>query len=262
MVTNWVDVDGGSIAVHVHGEGPSVVLVHGAGGDGHNWDRLLAGLPGRRCVVVDRAGFGASRWNAAAPPSRADHGQHLAAVVASLAAGPCDAVGTSGGALAVIEALRGDPLLLRRVVLIEPPLGIRAAGTTTLEPSLAPPDTVAADPAELRARGIESVRRLDAAAWDALGGGEQERYVASFAAMFRETRQPPYELSSSQLAAITTPALVIAGSRTTPRLAALSREVAAVLPAATFAEVAGAAHLMYITHPDDVAARIETFLSA
>jgi len=254
----WVDVDGGSIAVRIYGDGPPVVLVHGAGGDGHNWDRLLTRIPGRRCVVIDRAGYGSSRWHASAPPSRADHGQHLVTVAASLVGRPCDAVGTSGGALAVIEALRGDPLLFRRIVLIEPPLKLTAAQTTVSTGSTAPP----AATADLRTRGIESVRRLDAAAWDALGEEEQERYIKSFSSMFRETGQPPYELSSSQLAAITTPALVLAGSRTTPRLAALSRDVAGVLPTAAFAEVPGAAHLMYVTHPDQVAAHIETFLSA
>lgn len=260
MDPQWVDVDGGSIAVRVHGQGPPVMLVHGAGGDGHNWDRLLTRLPGRRCVVIDRAGYGSSRWHASAPPSRADHGRHLVAVAASLAGGPCDAVGTSGGALAVIEALRGDPLLFRRVVLIEPPLRLTGAGATASAGRPAPPAAIA-DPADLRTRGIESVRRLDAAAWDVLEEEEQERYIASFAAMFRETGRPPYELSRGKLAAIMTPALVIAGSRTTPKLAALSRDVAGALPAAAFAEVAGGAHLMYVTHPDEVAAHIETFLS-
>jgi non-heme chloroperoxidase len=272
-----IDVDGGAIAVRLEGSGPPIVLVHGAGGDGRNWDRVVTRLADRhQCIVVDRAGFGASQWTTDRSPSRADHGRHLAAVVSAFGVGGCDAVGSSGGALAVIEALRTDGRVFGRAILIEPPLRVTGGdGGAGTEPSVAatgqaaPDSTPAAgesvpteDPDELRARGVASVRRLDALAWDSLGDAEQQRYVASFATMFRETGQGLFQLTRDQLASVDLPVLVLYGSRSTGPLIAMAQGVAAALPAATLLELPEAAHLMYITHPDEVVARIDRFLAS
>lgn len=263
--TTLVRVVGGTIATRVTGEGPPVVLVHGAGGDGHNWDKLVARLEDhRRCIVVDRAGYGESRWTAPEPPARADHGRHLVEVVEALGATGCDAIGTSSGALATVEALRNAPGLFRRAVLIEPPLhvvpddGPSDGGDIPARPAPPPDET----PDELRARGEASVRRTDHAAWEALSERERERYVASFPAMFRETGQPPYRVSRTELAALGVPALVLYGTASTERLVALSAALSDALSDATLVALEGAAHLMYITHTDEVAALVDGFLGA
>lgn len=56
----WIRVDGVRCRVQVTGEGPAVVLIHGAPNAGASWAPLLPYLTGYTCYVVDRPGTGLS----------------------------------------------------------------------------------------------------------------------------------------------------------------------------------------------------------
>lgn len=57
----WVRLAGGeNVRVQVAGDGPPVLFLHGGSSSGVNWAPLVAGLPGFRCLVVDRPGCGLS----------------------------------------------------------------------------------------------------------------------------------------------------------------------------------------------------------
>jgi len=209
-------------------------------------------------VVVDRCGYGLSSWDGPEPPSRDAHGEHLRLVVSELGLAGAYAVGTSGGALTILAALRRAPATLAGAVLVEPPLRIADGSPEPAPQPAAPPH--GDDTGDLVARGEASIRRLDAAAWDGMSSQDRQRYIASFPVMFRETSQPPFITTKAELAALTLPLAVVYGSTTPERLAESSRALAAALPNSTLEVVEGAAHLMYLTHTDEVAGLIGAFL--
>jgi pimeloyl-ACP methyl ester carboxylesterase len=51
---------GGMVRVQETGDGPPVLLVHGAANAGTSWMSLMAELPGFRCIALDRPGCGLS----------------------------------------------------------------------------------------------------------------------------------------------------------------------------------------------------------
>lgn len=255
-----VPVPGGEVAVRRSGTGPPVVFIHGAGGDGHNWDAVVERLRDRfSCVVVDRCGYGESSWDAPNPPGRDEHGAHLRLVVTELGLADAYAVGTSGGALTILAALRRAPAGLAGAVLVEPPLLIGDAGPERV-PQPAAARRPGDDAGDLLARGEASIRRLDAAAWDGMSSADRQRYIASFPVMFRETAQPPFVMTRAELAALTLPLAVVYGSATPERLAESARALAEAVPNSSLEVVEGAAHLMYLTHTDEVAGLIGAFL--
>ncbi|EME23637.1 alpha/beta fold hydrolase [Rhodococcus triatomae] len=103
-----------------------VLLVHGMGGDGATWDRFAGALVarGRRVIVADLRGHGRS---AHAPSYRFDEfGADLLALCDHLALDRVDLVGHSLGGHAASLVAQAQPDRVRRLVLEEAPLPLRA----------------------------------------------------------------------------------------------------------------------------------------
>ena len=83
----FVDVAGTRLRVVAAGSGDPLLLVHGTGGPG-TWPSLMAALPGRHCLALDRPG-----WAESAPVDW--RGRDYGAFVADLLAGVLDALGSS-----------------------------------------------------------------------------------------------------------------------------------------------------------------------
>lgn len=112
-----------TIAFSVQGEGPLLFLV-GAPAGRAGFAALAHELAGRFSVVThDPRGIGASR---AVPgmtaPTPEVLAEDLAALVDRFTGGPALFVGTSGGAVTLLELAKQHPHLVGRVVLHEPPL--------------------------------------------------------------------------------------------------------------------------------------------
>lgn len=119
-----------TVRVREVGEGPAVVLVHGASVDGTSWVQLLQGLDGFRCIVLDRPGCGLS------DPIPGDAGR--AAVDAVMLAGDqvipdlldalevptAHVLGNSFGGFFALRAAAAAPGRINRVVLYSWSLGI------------------------------------------------------------------------------------------------------------------------------------------
>lgn len=118
------------VALHYRDSGGAdpvpVLLVHGMGGDGSTWDRFARTLheTGRRVIVVDLRGHGRS----AHVPSYlfAEFGADLLALCDHLGLRRVDLVGHSLGGHAVSLVAQSRPALVRRLVLEEAPLPLRA----------------------------------------------------------------------------------------------------------------------------------------
>jgi pimeloyl-ACP methyl ester carboxylesterase len=98
------------------GEGPPLLLVHGYGGAAWNFAELAPLLPGRRLLIPDLPGHGAS---AALPatPTLAGFADVLAAVCADEGIGQVDVVGHSLGGVVALRLAERRPQLVRRIVL-------------------------------------------------------------------------------------------------------------------------------------------------
>jgi len=94
-------------AMHVIDEGPrdapTVVMVHGNPTWSFLWRKVIAALPGYRCVAPDLLGFGlSSRLRSAVDHTIRNHAETLVAVTEALVPGPFIVVGQDwGGPLAV-----------------------------------------------------------------------------------------------------------------------------------------------------------------
>jgi pimeloyl-ACP methyl ester carboxylesterase len=158
--------NGSSIACHVCGDGPPLVLVHGTSADHIRWMSVIEPLAARfTTYAVDRRGRGAS--SDAEPLSVEAEFDDVAAIVETIG-GEVDLLGHSYGAVCCLEAaLRTSHV--RRLVLYEPPLPL---GIEIYPPGL--------------------IERLEAL----LAGGDRESVVMTF--LSEVVRMPPAELGAVQ----------------------------------------------------------------
>ena len=132
-----------SLAIREAGEAdlPTVVLLHGVGGNGSMWADLMAGLPDYHCLAPDLPGHGRSR--AIAWTSRAESARLIAElIVERAAAGTAHVIGLSLGGSIALELLAARPDLLDHVivdgcgVLRSPIAGPMKIGVSVISPFL------------------------------------------------------------------------------------------------------------------------------
>jgi pimeloyl-ACP methyl ester carboxylesterase len=112
-----VRTNGLEIAYERVGEGPLLVLVHGAGVDGRMWQPQLAALADEFTVVAwDEPGAGHSD-DVPAGFGLADYAHCLAAVIDALALGPAHVAGLSWGGTVVQELYRHHPERVATLIL-------------------------------------------------------------------------------------------------------------------------------------------------
>ncbi len=114
-----VRANGLEIAYERVGEGPPLVLVHGAAEDGRVWHPQLAALRDEFTVIAwDEPGAGRS---ADLPPdfSLADYAGCLGALIQALALGPAHVAGLSWGGTVVLELYRLHPELAATLILAD-----------------------------------------------------------------------------------------------------------------------------------------------
>ncbi len=122
MSTVSVEVVGGKeleVAYERVGEGPPLVLVHGAAEDGRVWQPQLAALADEFTVVAwDEPGAGGS---SDVPPDfgLSDYAHCLAALIEALGLGPAHVGGLSWGGTLAQELYRHHPGLVATLVLID-----------------------------------------------------------------------------------------------------------------------------------------------
>jgi pimeloyl-ACP methyl ester carboxylesterase len=119
-----VSPDGTSIAVWRSGEGPPLVLIHGAAADHNRWAPVLPALEDRFTVfAIDRRGRGQS--GDASDYALEREFEDVVAVVESAGEG-VNVLGHSYGGICALEAALLTERI-RKLVLYEPPLGFLAS---------------------------------------------------------------------------------------------------------------------------------------
>ena len=254
-------IDGATIAWSDTGTGEPTLLIH-AGVFGAWFQPVAPHVPGR-VIRVLRAGY------ADGPPptalvTMAEHAAHAAAVLDALGTGPATVVGHSSSTLIVLELVATRPDLVRRMVLSEPPL---------IDPLLDPADVAdvhAQVGAAIGAAMAATARGDRAAAYDAFMGavcGPAHREVVAAVlgddGLARAERESEFFFTNEAPAAggwtpvdpsgIAVPTLLVAGSESPGATHRLVARLAGLLPHAEVATIAGADHLLPLTHPRELA---------
>lgn len=265
-----VSPEGTEIAGRVHGQGPPLVLVHGAMADGElEWGELLPLLTDRfTCYVPSTRGRGLS--DAHPDLSREARVQDITAFVDSIGE-PVGLVGVSGGGMLALGAA-ARTAAVAAVVAYEPVVfevmsedfrtRFRDAVGRMAE---AARDGRAAEAAGTFLKLIANDEEVTALSEDPQGLEEVAQYLPIDLAEFREAIDfdgfSPTD--PSVLERIAAPVLLLHGSRSALTwFTDSTRYVAHHVPDATVREIAGIGHLGHIIQPQRVAGELVAFLEA
>jgi 3-oxoadipate enol-lactonase len=253
------EIRGTTIHHEQAGEGPDLLFVHGMCGDARVWTGQVERLADRfTCTTYDRRGHSRSP-RGDAPESDATHADDAAALIEALDLAPV-VVASSGGARITTELLRRRPDLVRGAVLSEPPL-------LSLDPEAAAPfrdELVPLVEAALARGGPEAA--VDAffafvcpGLWARIDEATKDRYRANAPAMLAELEAPPNRITTEDLAAVSTPVLVLRGAASHPTLRSIAGTLARSLPDARFVEIPDCGHVTYVEQPEAFAAAVTAF---
>jgi pimeloyl-ACP methyl ester carboxylesterase len=153
----WTEHRGSRIRTWERGEGPPLLLIHGFGGAAWNFSELAPLLPGRRLLIPDLPGHGAST----PLPASASLAGYADALAETLP-GPVDVLGHSLGGVVALRLAERRPDLVRSIVLAAA-AGIssstRSAEVTITLAAVVQPGRIAGRRAEWIARS-RRLRRL------------------------------------------------------------------------------------------------------
>lgn len=112
--------EGVSLDLDDIGDGPCVILIHGAWSDRRTWDRVFEPLTRRfRTLRYDRRGYGQSQRPGTSPKG---HAHDLLALIRTLKLQRPTLIGNSVGGLIATHAALLAPTLVKYVVAHEPPI--------------------------------------------------------------------------------------------------------------------------------------------
>lgn len=260
--THFIDL--GDLTLRYAVEGPAhgdpVVFIHALGCDQDLWSGIADELCSRHRVIrYDLRGHGLSDCGLAEYTVE-DHARDLDQLLAKLAVAQATIIGASVGGLIAQAFARLHPERVSRLVLC-------ATGAR-----LGSPESWSERIAQVRADGLEGVADHILGRWFAPGFSAREPalhrgcrnrlvrtpvegYLATCAALrdadLRDTA-----------ATIRVPTLVISGECDIAAPPERGRELAGLLPAATFAMIPGAGHLPSLENPAAVLALLVPFLNS
>ncbi|WP_281994711.1 alpha/beta fold hydrolase [Ruegeria faecimaris] len=242
-----------TLAVIDQGQGPLVILLHGVGLRAEAWGAQIDALvaAGYRVLCPDMPGHGQSSF---------DHPTGLEAYVhrtASVLTEPAVLIGHSMGALIALRLAADVPdsvlgvaalnAIHRRPVAAHKAVVARASALEVSGPN---------DPTVTLQRWFgeaSSAERQACRRW--LTEVDPAAYKSAYTA-FAETDGP----SDDELARIACPALFMTGADEPNSTPEMSRDMARLVPSGQAAIIAGAAHMLPMTHPAEVNAQLLEFV--
>jgi pimeloyl-ACP methyl ester carboxylesterase len=264
-----VSDDGTTIAGRVCGQGPPLVLVHGAIADGESeWGALLPYLTERfTCYIPSGRGRGLSDTHP--DLSREAHVRDVTAFVDSIGE-PVGMVAVSGGGMYALGAAARTPAI-RALVAREPVVFEVMTDEYRARYARAVDRMAAAAERGLVTEALEPFVELiandeEAAAFseDADGIEAAGRYLQVDIENFREAIafSGPSPTDAAVLGRIAAPVLLLLGTRTPTLFTDGVRYAAQHIPDATAREIPGTGHFGHLMYPERDAAEVIPFLDA
>jgi 3-oxoadipate enol-lactonase len=237
-----------ALACTVAGSGPIVLFLHGIGGNRGNWDAQLDAVAaaGWCGAALDARGYGDSAF--IAPAGFGDYADDAARAISHLG-GPAHVVGLSMGGRVALDLFARHRRLVAGLVLADTSAGSAAATTPEAiaeavalraQPLLdgkSPAEIAPAIVAKIAGPGISDAARQRLL--DSHAALNAPAYLAALAAVIGFGDFPPW-------AAIDVPVQVIVGEHDAIAPPAHARAMAAAIPGARLAEIAGAGHVSNI----------------
>jgi 3-oxoadipate enol-lactonase len=254
---------GATLAVHVRGEGPPVLFVHGFPLDHAMWSHQLAALDGWRCIAPDLRGAG----NSDVPSEDYTMGRYaddLRAACDALDVADAVCCGFSMGGYVLFEFLRRYRARVRALVLCDTrPEADTMEGKRSRDENAAlvehdgvgaladrvVPKLFGATTRAVRPELVELVRQM-----------ALRQPTAGVIGALRAMRDRPD--STAQLGGVTVPTLVVHGAEDEVAPPAVARAMAARIPGARYVELGGAGHLAPLEQPEGVTRALQGFLGA
>jgi len=240
----YIDLHGAQIYYTDHGgAGTPLVLIHAAAGTSDCWVEQVPAFSaaGYRVVTYDLRGFGRSPAPGAATGNSIS--EDLLALSRALNLPPFFLVGTAYGGFGALEFAVDHPEALRGLVLSTSFGGLSDPEYTALRAAHIPPDLASWPTVEkelgktYRAANPEGVERFL----------EMERAGYKPDGARQSLRQP---LTLDRIAAITIPALVIAGDEDVYAPPPVMQAMAQRIPSCRFEVITGAGHSAYWEQPE------------
>jgi pimeloyl-ACP methyl ester carboxylesterase len=255
-----IDINDTTLYYERIGQGPVMLFVHGMCGDAEVWADQARRFSDRyTCVRYDRRGHSRSH-RGDATISDALHADDAAALIESLGLAPCLLVGSSGGAAIAVDVALRYGHLLRGAVFSEPPLFCLdpAAGQAFMQdlaPRLEEAIAQSGPPAWVDAFFSMVCPGL----WSMLDEDRKDRYRANADIGFTDLQSSSLDLAADDLAAVTIPALVLAGDTSHRSLRSVARRLADALPNVRLVELEDCGHVTYAEQPDAFANAVSVF---
>jgi pimeloyl-ACP methyl ester carboxylesterase len=263
--------DGRRIGYEEAGAGPTLLLLPPGASPAAAWRPVMERLADRfRLVAVNFAGYGETEaLRADAPRNLAAEADAVAAVASRLEP-PIHLVGHSYGGAVALRLAVARALPLASLTLIEPASYhlLRPAGETALADEVEAVnfgfiDTVAAGDPEAALRAYIDYYTTGPGAWDAMPEKARARLLAIAEVVARALGSAHGEtLTLDEAGALALPCLVVHGAETTRSHVRVSELLAQAIPSARLEVVPDAAHMLTLTHPDEVARLVADFLGA
>lgn len=263
-----IDVKGTHLNVAVTGEGPALLLQHGFTGSGATWEPFLDTWQGFTAIAVDLPGHGASGYPADPARYRMESCvEDLVALMDRLGVERTAALGYSMGGRVALHLALAAPHRLWALVLESAAPGIddpaerhaRREGDEALATAIER-DGVETFVSRWEALPLfASQARLPAAVREELRRQRLAHDAVGLAGSLRGMGAGAHEPLWRRLGEISVPALVIAGELD-EKYSALARRMAAAMPDARAAVVAGAGHAAHLEQPEAFAAIVQGFL--
>jgi pimeloyl-ACP methyl ester carboxylesterase len=241
----YVDVDGLATWHEVHGDGPPVVLLHGAFAGASSWAAQAPALAGAgyRVHVPERRGH-AHTGDVDGPLSYGVMADDTAAYLDRVVGGPAHLVGWSDGAVVGLLVAQRRPDLVDRLVLVGQYYNASGKVSGGLTDQLG--------------AGGDQVMAFLRTEYDQVSPDGPDHFPVVYAKTMRMLASEP-ELDLASLAAVAAPTLVLQGDRDEVTLEH-GAAVAAALPDGRLAVLPGT-HALPVEAPDVVNALLVWFLA-
>ena len=248
-------VDGSELTYRESGNGPPVLLIHGAFGVLEVWADIQDALATTHQVIsYDRRGHGRSPNGT---PDVRVHARDAAELIEHVAGEPAIVVGWSGGANVAMELIRAHPEQVRTAILVEP--GFHGLPGPRLVLKLHLQWLRGHDRAAAEAVGrYFFARRSGGSGWDEIDDGRRELLLGDAEGLSGELRPlhrfglSLFHIKGKEVAGWSVPMTYLIGRDTVQVLEKCHGRLTSAAPQIRTVEVPGACHLIPWQQPEAV----------